>query len=372
MRRAERTLAPAPRREPAGDRRHGRDFERLVLGQRRQQRGQPLREHRLAGAGRPDQQQRVRAGRGDLERALRVRLAAHVGQVGDASGAAAAAPRPPRQRRARRSGARTPRAAIARRRPWRPAPARLRPPTPPAARTRGRRAARTAPSRARRAPRAARRSAPARRRIRSASRSLRGNLPGRRQDAERDRQVVAAGLLRQVGGRQVDGDLARGNSNCAFCSAARTRSRASRTSVSGRPTRWMPGRPPAMWTSTVTRGARRRRARGCAGRRRVMRQTRRSLARLPARGGRDASSAKRRPAGRAPSSSATRASRRSSFSRVLSSTAVCVSNSARVTTSRRGESALAASPSRSFRCPWRGWPRRPCRSARRVRRGSWR
>ena len=46
-----------------------------------------------------------------------------------------------------------------------------------------------------------------------------------------------------------------GNSNCEDWIAARTRSRASRTSVSGRPTRLKAGRPLARWTSTVTSGA---------------------------------------------------------------------------------------------------------------------
>ncbi len=46
-----------------------------------------------------------------------------------------------------------------------------------------------------------------------------------------------------------------GNSKPQFCSAARTRSRLSRTSVSGRPTIENDGRPFARWTSTVTSGA---------------------------------------------------------------------------------------------------------------------
>jgi hypothetical protein len=47
----------------------------------------------------------------------------------------------------------------------------------------------------------------------------------------------------------------RGNSKPAFCSAARTRSRASLTSVSGSPTTVTLGRPPARCTSTATSGA---------------------------------------------------------------------------------------------------------------------
>lgn len=48
-----------------------------------------------------------------------------------------------------------------------------------------------------------------------------------------------------------------GNSRPLVCSAARTRSRASFTSVSARPTSVKLGRPLARWTSTVTCGERR-------------------------------------------------------------------------------------------------------------------
>ena len=58
---------------------------------RRQQTGQALRQHRLAGSRRADHQQAVRAGGRDLERALGRRLAAHVGEVGVARGVASAA-----------------------------------------------------------------------------------------------------------------------------------------------------------------------------------------------------------------------------------------------------------------------------------------
>ena len=50
--------------------------------ERRQDRGQPLRQHRLARAGRPDHQQIVPAGRRDFERALGRLLALDVAQVG--------------------------------------------------------------------------------------------------------------------------------------------------------------------------------------------------------------------------------------------------------------------------------------------------
>ena len=64
---------------------HGRHLERFVEGQRRQNSRQPPRHHRLAGARRTDEQQVVSAGRGDLERAARQELAAHIGEIGRAA-----------------------------------------------------------------------------------------------------------------------------------------------------------------------------------------------------------------------------------------------------------------------------------------------
>src|SRR5690606_9959144 len=46
-----------------------------------------------------------------------------------------------------------------------------------------------------------------------------------------------------------------GNSNCAHWIAARTRSLASRTAASGRPTIDIDGSPPPRWTSILTGGA---------------------------------------------------------------------------------------------------------------------
>ena len=51
-------------------------------GEERQDPRQPAREHRLARAGRPGEQQVVAARRGDLEGPARPLLAAHVGEVG--------------------------------------------------------------------------------------------------------------------------------------------------------------------------------------------------------------------------------------------------------------------------------------------------
>ena len=74
-------------------------------------------------------------------------------------------------------------------------------------------------------------------------------------DAQGDRQVEAADSFGKSAGARLTVTLRAGNSNCAFCSAARTRSRLSLTSVSGNPTRLNAGSPPARCTSTATGGA---------------------------------------------------------------------------------------------------------------------
>ena len=96
---ARATSAAPP--EQAGDRIHHRRLQRLVERQRRQDPRQAPREHRLARAGRPDEQQVVAAGGRDLERAARDLLPAHVGQVRRLG----ALPVRPRRRRPRRAGA---------------------------------------------------------------------------------------------------------------------------------------------------------------------------------------------------------------------------------------------------------------------------
>src|SRR4029077_8072456 len=82
MRRAERALAPVLFAKALGARRgnHG-GFERLGGGEGRQDAGQAVGEHALAGAGWTDKEEAVSAGGGDLERAAGVLLAAHVAQV---------------------------------------------------------------------------------------------------------------------------------------------------------------------------------------------------------------------------------------------------------------------------------------------------
>ena len=88
MRRAERPRRSAGRRRPAAARRPSGWWWPRALRRTtgRQDARQPPREHRLAGAGRPDHQQVVTAGRRDLERAPGERLAANVGEVGRAAG----------------------------------------------------------------------------------------------------------------------------------------------------------------------------------------------------------------------------------------------------------------------------------------------
>jgi hypothetical protein len=82
VRRAVRRLAPAREIHAAPARRRDRGaFERLVFFQQRQDRRQARGQHGLAAARRPDEQEMVRTGRGHFERTARRGLAAHVGQV---------------------------------------------------------------------------------------------------------------------------------------------------------------------------------------------------------------------------------------------------------------------------------------------------
>ena len=87
VRSAKRRLAEQARPIPeqARDRVDPRDLERLLPGERRQDRRQSSREHRLPGARRPLEQEVVGPGRGDLERAPAALLPADVGEI-DADG----------------------------------------------------------------------------------------------------------------------------------------------------------------------------------------------------------------------------------------------------------------------------------------------
>jgi hypothetical protein len=83
MRRAERTaVGKLAAGKLAGNRGDHRDIEQFGRRERRQDRRQALRQHRLAGAGRADHQEIVAAGGGDLERALGGLLSLDVGKVG--------------------------------------------------------------------------------------------------------------------------------------------------------------------------------------------------------------------------------------------------------------------------------------------------
>jgi len=75
-------MQPAAAGELAGDRMDHRHLEQFARPQRRQDRRQPLRQHRLARSGRAAHQQVVAAGGGDLERPLGALLALDVGEVG--------------------------------------------------------------------------------------------------------------------------------------------------------------------------------------------------------------------------------------------------------------------------------------------------
>ena len=82
MRRAERpAIAQRAAGELASDRGDHRHIEQLTRVERRQDGGQPLRQHRFARTGRADHQEIVAAGGGDLERPARHLLAAHFAQI---------------------------------------------------------------------------------------------------------------------------------------------------------------------------------------------------------------------------------------------------------------------------------------------------
>ena len=82
VRRAERPpVGQRPALDLAGDRGDHGDFQKLGRRQWRQDRRQPRRQHRFAGAGRADHQQIVAAGGGDFERPFGAFLAFDFGKV---------------------------------------------------------------------------------------------------------------------------------------------------------------------------------------------------------------------------------------------------------------------------------------------------
>ena len=210
VRRAERpAVGQRSAGELAGDRGDHRHVEQLARIERRQDRGQALRQHRLAGAGRPDHQQIVAAGRRHLQRPPRHLLAAHVAEVGQSRRELA----PPRHR----PGAELVAAQVVDQRQQRfgrhdldvvARPRRLRP--------RGRRADDTevAPvrrDRGRQHPVDARQPAVepelADRHI--AVERVGGEGADGGHQRQRDRQIVMAALLGQIGRRQVHDDAPR-------------------------------------------------------------------------------------------------------------------------------------------------------------------
>ena len=74
----------------------------------------------------------------------------------------------------------------------------------------------------------------------------------RRHQAERDRQIVMAAFLRQVGGREIDGDAARRQREARGDQRRAHPLAASDTALSGRPTMLKAGRPGATCTCTST------------------------------------------------------------------------------------------------------------------------
>ncbi len=257
MRRAEGALGGQRAAVPTtGDAVDPRDLERLLERGRRQDAREPARHHRLAGARRAHHQQVVPARRGDLERPLRVRLAADVGEV--RSIAPAWQRRAGARVRARDSSGRAggPRCWLERADAEHLHPARerrLRPRSPRArssARIRARE--RPAPPRACRGPAAAPRRATTPRRPPSPSSASAGTWPLAASTPTAIARSNAGPALRTAAGARLAVRRCWGKSRSELSSAARTRSRASRTDASGRPTSENAGRPRRTSTSTVT------------------------------------------------------------------------------------------------------------------------
>ena len=222
---------------------------------RRQDPGQPPREHRLAGAGRADHEQVVAARRRDLERALGVRLAADVGEVDRALGA-----RGRRQRRLDRVGLPAPVEQVGEPRERRhSADGRPLRRAPPRARSSPERAAACSPRRGRPARRRARPGSGGSRPTATArppARSRRAPRPARARLPRAAPTAIARSkpgpALRTCAGARLTVIRCCGKPSSELSSAARTRSRDSRTARSGRPTRVNVGSPRRTSTSTVT------------------------------------------------------------------------------------------------------------------------
>ena len=217
VRRTEDARRPALWCELPDQTEHRRGLQRLVGRHRRQDAGEALRQHGLAGPRRSHQQHAVAAGGGDLERALGGELALDVEQIrvdrrcqahhrlvfGNRAGRGIAGVGAQvldhLQQRARRKDrdAADQRGLVG-------AFERDHEPAPGADRVLG------LCDRVRHGQRATHRPQFTRQRQLASKFVLvecaRRNLAGRRQDAERDRQVEASRLLRQVGWCEIDGD----------------------------------------------------------------------------------------------------------------------------------------------------------------------
>src|SRR5258706_2640677 len=179
----------------------------------------------------------------------------------------------------------------------------------------------------------------------SASRPLWGSCPvAARMPIAIGRSKRPLSFGRSAGAR-FTGTRPAGKSKRAVCNAARTRSRASFTSVSGRPTMWNCGSPPPTCASTLTSGASRPARPRLKTTATCMRHSSRDGTRSPSRNA--APGIQDFLEGASASSSPTRASSAASFSRARASTCVCTSYSSRVTSSRRAK-AFASIPRKFF------------------------
>ena len=261
VRRAERAARARARAPPSwpGDRVDHRRLERLVEGERRQDAGQAAREHRLARAGRADEEQVVAARGGDLERAPRHLLPAHVGEVARAGGRAGvdgAAARGTARRRRSPSLAAQQRDELAE--VGAPRGPRSRPRRPPRPRSRGgttsaAHAARARPRRdgqhaAHGPQRAVERELAHEQRVRRAPPA--SSTPAAHSMPTAIGTSKAAPSLRRSAGARLTVILRGGSLKPLFSSAPRMRTRPSRTPASASPTMWQPGRPTATSTST--------------------------------------------------------------------------------------------------------------------------
>ena len=222
----------------AGSRMDARHLQSGGVVQCREQARQAPREHRLAHAGRAHHEQVVTAGRGELERAPRERLAAHVGEIGHV--------RPPRSPRAgdARGSSSSPRSHATTSVRWR-APCTGRAVTSAASDAHAARAHESlqadAPRRLGRDQRAVHRPQPAVERElaehQHATGALAWQLIARGQDRDRHREVVTqAPSFGTLPGARLTTTRPCGHHSSLAITPARTRSRASLTARSGRPT----------------------------------------------------------------------------------------------------------------------------------------